>query len=375
MRNWAAKNPTKRLLTICGDWGKQKGSRLDTDYHQRPQHDGSNDIAGDSQRDEGDHGSARRGVVRRLGSGDARQIPLAEAFRILGKAFCLVICHVGGNGPAGGGDYSNDRTQERRAENDLPQAFEFLWPGQNLADLVLAGHPPQRSLVQTLHLGQDLGNSEKTNQHRHSGKAHKKPGYPEGEALRAQGRIQAHHGEQKAEKARKQAFGKEEEDTLAMMVRPKIMSAKYSEGPNFKAIFASWGARKIRQRVEIIPPAVEATRATPRALPAWPFWVRGYPSNKVAAAEGVPGVDISTAAMEPPNIEPQKKPAHHDQGGGRFDIYKEGKHQNYARRSREPRYGADNDAARHPYDQEMDMGKNIENRFDNSRHGNSPLTK
>jgi len=65
------------------------------------------------------------------------------------------------------------------------------------------------------------------------------------------------------------------EETLAIIVSPKIMSAKYSGGPNLRAIFASWGERKIRQRVENMPPNVEAIRATPIAFPASPFLASG----------------------------------------------------------------------------------------------------
>jgi hypothetical protein len=60
------------------------------------------------------------------------------------------------------------------------------------------------------------------------------------------------------------------------------------------------GAKNIKQNVEMIPPLVEAMVATPIAFPASPFWERGYPSRTVAAAEGVPGVEIRIADMDPP---------------------------------------------------------------------------
>ena len=40
--------------------------------------------------------------------------------------------------------------------------------------------------------------------------------------------------------------------------------------------------------------------ATPIAFRPWPCWVRGYPSLAVAADEGVPGVHISVAVIDPP---------------------------------------------------------------------------
>lgn len=64
-------------------------------------------------------------------------------------------------------------------------------------------------------------------------------------------------------------------ETLAMIVSPNTISAKYSTGPNLSAIFASCGAMKIRHSVEMMPPMVEAIAATPSALPALPCCAMG----------------------------------------------------------------------------------------------------
>ena len=50
----------------------------------------------------------------------------------------------------------------------------------------------------------------------------------------------------------------------------------------------------------VTPPQNEATVDIPIALPPIPFWDSGYPSNRVAAADGVPGVLIRMPDMDPP---------------------------------------------------------------------------
>ncbi len=81
---------------------------------------------------------------------------------------------------------------------------------------------------------------------------------------------------------------------------PKTARAKYSGALNRRAKLARIGAKKVRQRAVKVPPIPEAIVAMPMALPAMPFWARGYPSNTVAAAAGVPGVLIRMEAMPPP---------------------------------------------------------------------------
>lgn len=97
-------------------------------------------------------------------------------------------------------------------------------------------------------------------------------------------------------------------ETLAIMVRPNIIRAKYSSGPNLRANRANCGAINIKQKVEIIPPVVDAIVAIPIAFPASPFWANGYPSSTVAAADGVPGIEIRIADIDPPYIAPQNIP-------------------------------------------------------------------
>ena len=86
----------------------------------------------------------------------------------------------------------------------------------------------------------------------------------------------------------------------ASIVKPKIANAKYSGWPNSYASWARIGAKKTRIITLKIPPTVLETVAIPKALPASPFWAKGYPSKQVAAAAGVPGVLIRTAVIAPP---------------------------------------------------------------------------
>ena len=82
--------------------------------------------------------------------------------------------------------------------------------------------------------------------------------------------------------------------------RPKTARAKYSGALNRSAKLARIGAKKVRQSAVKVPPMPEAIVAMPMALPAIPFCAKGYPSNTVAAAAGVPGVLIRMEAIPPP---------------------------------------------------------------------------
>ena len=89
-------------------------------------------------------------------------------------------------------------------------------------------------------------------------------------------------------------------EMLAIMLMPKKASANVSGALNFRAMFARIGEMTISKRPLIMPPPKEATVEIPKALPDSPLFVKGYPSKMVAAAEGVPGVLIRIAVMEPP---------------------------------------------------------------------------
>ena len=54
----------------------------------------------------------------------------------------------------------------------------------------------------------------------------------------------------------------------------------------------------------MLPPKKEYNVPIPRALAASPFCAMGYPSNTVATDEGVPGIRMSIAAINPPEMPP-----------------------------------------------------------------------
>ena len=55
-----------------------------------------------------------------------------------------------------------------------------------------------------------------------------------------------------------------------------------------------------RLRKGLFADLAEHIAAAPTALPAWPFWVIGYPSNAVGALSGAPGMLNKIAVMAPP---------------------------------------------------------------------------
>ena len=57
-----------------------------------------------------------------------------------------------------------------------------------------------------------------------------------------------------------------------------------------------------------MPPRKEETIPSPNALPGSPFFVMGYPSNTVATDAGVPGIPISVAVINPPDVPPIYSP-------------------------------------------------------------------
>ena len=67
-----------------------------------------------------------------------------------------------------------------------------------------------------------------------------------------------------------------------------------------RPILAIWGDRNVMTTAPVTPPTKEATVDIPIALPPIPFWAKGYPSSRVAAADGVPGVRIRMPDMDPP---------------------------------------------------------------------------
>ncbi|OPZ49938.1 MAG: hypothetical protein BWY92_01184 [Firmicutes bacterium ADurb.BinA052] len=87
---------------------------------------------------------------------------------------------------------------------------------------------------------------------------------------------------------------------LAIVDRPNTDREKYSAGQNFSATLARGPENRISTMIPTAPPTKDATSDTPSASPALPFLASGYPSNAVTTADGVPGVFMVTAVIEPP---------------------------------------------------------------------------
>ena len=91
---------------------------------------------------------------------------------------------------------------------------------------------------------------------------------------------------------------------LAISVRAKIETEKYSAGPNFRAKFAITGETNTSTRMPKMVPRKENTVPTPSALYACPFFAIGLPSKQVATEAGVPGMLMRIAAIRPPDTAP-----------------------------------------------------------------------
>jgi hypothetical protein len=100
---------------------------------------------------------------------------------------------------------------------------------------------------------------------------------------------------------------------------------KYSAALNFSAIFANWGAIKIKQRPLKSPPATDEITAVLNAFPASPRWAMGNPSRTVADADGCPGALRRMAEIEPPYIAPQNMAARVTRAAPYSRLYTRGK--------------------------------------------------
>jgi len=87
---------------------------------------------------------------------------------------------------------------------------------------------------------------------------------------------------------------------VEMMMRLSKTMAASSGGPTLKAMNAI-GAMKNRVRTSLEKsPKTEAYSAISKAFLPWPFLVKEGPSNVVATAAPVPGMDTRMADMLPP---------------------------------------------------------------------------
>ena len=93
-----------------------------------------------------------------------------------------------------------------------------------------------------------------------------------------------------------------------MMTRENSRIMLYSGGPMRRAMEATGAARNMSTRSLAVSAVTEANRAVLSALPLFPFFASGYPSNVVIMACGVPGMLNRMAGMEPPKLAPLDRP-------------------------------------------------------------------
>ena len=98
----------------------------------------------------------------------------------------------------------------------------------------------------------------------------------------------------------KSPFVTERPTSPATIDSAKTNSEKNSHGPNASASEAKGPVSSIRQRPPSAPPMKADQTPTQTDRPASPFLVIGKPSKVVATAEGVPGMPIRLAVIEPP---------------------------------------------------------------------------
>jgi hypothetical protein len=84
----------------------------------------------------------------------------------------------------------------------------------------------------------------------------------------------------------------------------KIISAKYSAGPNRIAHPASRGAKSTSAKIETVPPTNDAMADIASAGPPRPAVVSAYPSRAVTTADAVPGTFSRIVLMELPYCDP-----------------------------------------------------------------------
>ncbi len=92
--------------------------------------------------------------------------------------------------------------------------------------------------------------------------------------------------------------------TAATVVKAKIISAKYSAGPNFKASSTTSGASSVTSMVAMVPATKEPMALVASAGPARPFFAIKLPSRAVAMDADSPGVLSRIVVVEPPYMAP-----------------------------------------------------------------------
>ena len=95
--------------------------------------------------------------------------------------------------------------------------------------------------------------------------------------------------------------------TAAKVVRPHIANIKNSGGPRTIMSSRITGISKTRMPIPNVDPRADADAEHPMAVFARPAWDIGYPSNKVAAFEFLPGTLKRIEVTDPMKVAPPSK--------------------------------------------------------------------
>ena len=100
------------------------------------------------------------------------------------------------------------------------------------------------------------------------------------------------------------AFNMEPPTMNIVTTNPRVITPKYSGGPNFSAAATRMGEKKFRPSVLNVPAMKEPMAAIPRAAPARPCFAIWWPSRQVTTDAASPGMLTSMEVVEPPYMDP-----------------------------------------------------------------------
>jgi hypothetical protein len=202
----------------------------------------------------GNQGCGRHSAVRRLGGGHPFNGSLSELFRVLVPTACLIVGdHAGDVPPAPGANPTAvPMAEERSIKHGILEKIErdLFDHSEGRCDLDLT----VGLLAAADHAGENLGQAEKTDESNDELDARLEFRKPEGEPKVPAQRGDSDTAQQKPKAPPISPLMTEPVEMVAMMVKPKIPSQKYSGGPNLSETSASGG------------------RLSPEGC--WPLWTR-----------------------------------------------------------------------------------------------------
>ena len=180
--------------------GEQQRAGGQTQHGQGAQHDRRTGVAGNTQRQQRDKGTARDGVVAALAGRQALGRAVAEFLLVLGPCLGLAVADPGGDIAAGAGHRADEGADDGGADQRGEDPLQIGLGGENMLDfqfvllrLVALGH--------LLNGVQSLGEGEQSDQQGDEADAAHQVHRPEGEAVHAAHAVDADGGQQQADDA------------------------------------------------------------------------------------------------------------------------------------------------------------------------------